>query len=195
MASRFPLFALLSLLLAAHAVAEEAEVEPYELPRGRMLWGLGASAGVSDGDRASGLGSALLRMDRVVSPPGGPGFLRGQLGYAFELVPLFLLSQGEVVYGAGFNLLGRHYFGRSGPVRPFATLGAGLIVSSMEVPAGTTQVNFTPQIGFGFLFSRESGPAYSLEVRLHHISNGGRVHPNPGINSVVAQLGVSFPSR
>lgn len=159
-----------------------------------MIWGVAGSAGVTTGDRASGFGAAMVRMDRVVSGPRGPGWLRGQLGYALEIVPVLVLSQGEATYAAGFNLVGRHYLG-SGAHRPFVTLGAGLLVSGNEIPSDVTHLNFTPQAGFGFLFTPESGPSYSIELRLHHLSNGGRAESNPGLNSAVVQFGVSFRTR
>jgi hypothetical protein len=42
------------------------------------------------------------------------------------------------------------------------------------------------------MVSDESRRLYTLEIRLHHISNGGRVEPNPGINSVAFQFGILF---
>lgn len=192
---RFAIASVLSGLLASTVVAyEEGDAAPAPLPRGRMIWGVGGTAGFTTGDRASGFGAAMVRMDRVVSGPRGPGWLRGQLGYALEIVPVLVLSQGEATYAAGFNLVGRHYLG-SGARRPFVTLGAGLLVSANEIPEAVTHLNFTPQAGFGFLFTSESGPSYSVELRIHHLSNGGRAESNPGLNSAVVQFGVSFPNR
>jgi hypothetical protein len=182
---------VLTCLLAA-LPANAAEPGRAELPKGRTFWGIGGSAGFSTGDHASGFGSAQVRLERWVSQPRGPGFLRGQLGFSVELVPLLLLDEGETVYAGGFNLLGRHCFEGRGAVRPFVTLGAGLLVSSDAIPSGISRVNFTPQIGLGLLFVKKES-LWSVEVRLHHLSNGGRVMPNPGINSAVVQFGVSFP--
>lgn len=184
-----PLLLLLAALPAAAAEADEADAG--ELPKGHALWGVSGSAGFSDGDLSSGFGSAQVRIDRVFSHARGPGFLRGQMGYSIELVPLFLLDEGEVVYAGGFNLLGRHYFRSGGRVRPLVTLGAGLLLSKERIPPGISRVNFTPQIGFGVLFVTRSC-LYSLEARFHHLSNAGTVSPNPGINSAVVQFGVSF---
>jgi hypothetical protein len=127
-----------------------------------------------------------------VSDPRGPGWLRGQLGFSVELVPLFVISEGPTTYGAGFNLLGRHYLGTGGAHRPFITLGAGLLLSKMEIPPNVTRLNFTPQLGFGYLFLDKASNAYSLELRFHHLSNGGLASPNPGINSLLVQFGVRF---
>ncbi len=114
------------------------------------------------------------------------------MGVVVEIVPLFLLSQESTAYAAGFNLLGRHYLDRGGRLKPFITLGAGMLISAQEIPDRVANLNFTPQAGVGFLFSDASRRLYSLEIRLHHISNGGRVEPNPGINSVAFQFGILF---
>jgi len=185
---------LSGLLTTPVAAGEQGDAAAVPLPRGQMIWGVAGSAGFTTGDRASGFGAAMVRMDRVVSAPRGPGWFRGQLGYSLEIVPVLVLSQGEATYAAGFNLVGRHYLG-SGARRPFVTLGAGFLVSADEIPNDATNLNFTPQAGFGFLFTSESGPSYSVELRVHHLSNGGRAESNPGLNSAVVQFGVSFPNR
>jgi hypothetical protein len=45
------------------------------------------------------------------------------------------------------------------------------------------------------MFFDKGRRVYSLEFRLHHISNGGRTEPNPGINSAVFQFAVVFDGR
>lgn len=185
---------LLALLLMGKVVAAaQSDEESVETPLapGQTIWSVAASAGFSTGVHASGFGSAMVRFDHIVSRPRGPGWLHGQLAYSVELIPLFLLSQSHTTYAAGFTLLGRHYFGE-GRVRPFATIGIGMLVSEDEIPEDTAKLNFTPQAGFGVSFFRASGPSFSVEARFHHISNGGRVEPNPGINSAVIVFGVSF---
>jgi len=175
------------------AAAEESKT-PW-LPKGRTIWGLSGSFGVADGNRAGSLESVCVVMARTLTNPVGPRWIRGRMGVLVELVPLFLLSQKSTSYAAGFNLLGRHYLDRGGSLRPFLTLGAGMIVSNEEIPERVANLNFTPQAGLGLLFSDKSERVYSAEFRLHHISNGGRVEPNPGINSLVFQFAILFPNR
>lgn len=175
------------------AMAEEAN-DPW-LPRDRTVWGLSGAVGVAAGDRAKELGSFAIDMSRTLTDPVGPGWLRGRMGVVVEIVPLFLLSEHSTAYGAGFNLLGRHYLDRGGSLRPFITLGAGMLVSAEEIPDHVANLNFTPQAGMGFLFFDKGGRLYSVECRFQHVSNGGRVQPNPGINSAVFQFAVLFPGR
>jgi hypothetical protein len=165
------------------------------LPRGRTVWGLSGAVGVADGDRAGQSGSFALDISRTLTDEVGPGWLRGRIGVIVELVPLFVLSQESATYAAGFNLLGRHYLNRGGNLRPFITLGAGMLVSAKEIPDRVANLNFTPQAGLGVMFFDKSRRVYALEFRLHHISNGGRTAPNPGINSAVFQFAVLFDGR
>jgi Lipid A 3-O-deacylase (PagL) len=190
---RTSLFTALLLLVAASCFAKDtASPAGLQLPKGQMMWGVGGNIGFPTGDRAQGFGAAIVDFERVATDPGGPSWLRGQLGFSVEIVPVFLLSEGETTYGTGFNLLGRHYLAMGRTFRPFITLGAGLVVSKEKVPPSTSNVNFTPQLGFGSLFGDGRANVYSVEVRFHHLSNGGLVSPNPGLNSVLVQFGVRF---
>jgi hypothetical protein len=175
------------------ALADDT-ADPW-LPKGRTVWGWSGAFGLADGNRAGQSGSFSIVMNRNVTNAVGPGWLRGRMGVVVEIVPLFLLSQESTAHASGFNLLGRHYLDRGGSLRPFITLGAGMLVSAQEIPDRVANLNFTPQAGIGFMFSDESRRLYTLEIRLHHLSNGGRVEPNPGINSVAFQFGILFNGR
>jgi Lipid A 3-O-deacylase (PagL) len=190
---RSSIFAVFVALVATASFAQETPPKSHlELPKGLTMWGLGGNVGFPTGDRSNLFGTVIIDFERVATDPGGPGWLRGQLGYSIELVPVFLISEGTTAYGAGFNLLGRHYLAAGRAFRPFITLGAGLVVSNEKIPPNVANLNFTPQVGFGYLFSDRLLNVYSLEVRFHHLSNGGLESPNPGINSVVVQFGVRF---
>ena len=186
--------ALILLGSPVGAAAEEVVAPDVWMPQGQVDWGLSASFGVSHGSSAPRrtLGSMAVTVNRVLTDPVGPGFLRGRMAVSVELIPLFLLSETSTTYGAGFNLLGRHYLDTRGSVRPFITIGAGMILSRDEIPEGSAKVNFTPQAGIGLRWKMSSGRIFSVEYRFQHISNGGRVKPNPGINSSVVHLGFSF---
>ena len=192
----------ISLLLLASAsicVAEESEKAlDVWMPKGRVDWGFQASYGRSHGsslpERTQGI--LAVTYDRVLTGPVGPGFLRGRMGVTVELIPVFLLSQtSSTAYGAGFNLLGRHYLDTHGSVRPFITLGAGMILSEDAIPEGSAKLNFTPQAGLGIQWRSPAGRMVTVEYRFHHLSNASRVQPNPGINSSVVLVGFSFARR
>jgi len=179
----------------AQSGAESGKVEPdVWMPKRQVDWGLAASFGRSHGGNTPerNLGEVAVTVNRVLTNAVGPGFLRGRMAVTVELIPLFLTSESSTTYGAGFNLLGRHYLDTRGAVRPFITMGAGMIVSEDEIPTGSAKLNFTPQIGLGLRWRTSAGRILTFEYRFHHLSNAGRVKPNPGINSSVVQFGFSF---
>jgi hypothetical protein len=175
------------------AAAEEATRR--SLPKGETFWGMSGAVGTADGSLAGPWGSIALDISRTLTDTVGPGWMRGRMGVKIELVPLFLLSQESTAYAAGFNLLGRHYLDGGGKLRPFITLGAGMLVSAEEIPDGVENVNFTPQAGLGLLFFDQGPRVYSIELRFHHLSNGKTTEPNPGLNSAVVQFAVLFAGR
>ena len=131
------------------------------------------------------------RVAHVVSGPRGPGFLRGNLEVSGEFLPVFLVDQGDTSYGASATLLARHFFAPGSRGRPYVVLGFGVLGTADEVPEGQTRLNFTPQIGLGFAYSLDERFVFYFDYRIHHISNGGRKQPNPGINSSAFQFSVS----
>ena len=163
------------------------------MAKGNVAWEVAGNVGLSHGGSFTRkFGSLAIGLDRVLTDPVGPGFLRGRLAVHIELLPVCALSQESATYAVGFNLLGRNYLDVRGPLPPFITVGAGMLVSDDAIPTGTANLNFTPQVGLGFAFSDARGRIFTLEYRFHHLSNGGRVDPNPGINSSFVQFGVTF---
>jgi len=188
-------FMALVLLSSTIALGSDEEAAPDAwMQKGTTTWGLAANVGRSQASSSPerNMASVAISLDRVLSNAVGPGLLRGRMGVTVELLPLFLLSENSTTYGAGFNLLGRHYLDTHGSLNPFITTGAGMTVSEDAIPTGSAKVNFTPQAGFGLRWKTSSGHIWTIEYRFHHLSNGGRVQPNPGINSSVIQVGYSF---
>jgi Lipid A 3-O-deacylase (PagL) len=181
------------ILFASPAVAED-EGWPW-LARGRSVWGAGTTLGAADGDRAGQSGSFGVDVGRILTNAVGPGKLRGRSAVVVELLPVFVLSQDSTTYAVGLNLLGRHYLEAGGRMKPFITLGAGVLASAREIPEEAANLNFTPQIGAGILFPGHGPRTYSVELRLHHLSNGARADFNPGINSIVVRFAVLFGGR
>jgi lipid A 3-O-deacylase len=78
-------------------------------------------------------------------------------------------------------------------VRPFAEASGGIIYTSEPVPArATTSLNFIDQAGFGLRFGGRDKWAWLAGYRFQHVSNAGRVEPNPGANFNFAYAGVTF---
>ena len=139
------------------------------------------------------LSIAAVTWGRILTSQRGPGPLASQFEVLLEAVPVFVLLQPQRTSGVGFSpIFLRLNFTRSPRVQPFAEIVGGILVTDREVPRGSTRFNFTPQAGVGVRVLVTRNRALLGGYRFHHISNGGRRLPNPGVNSNVVYLGVSF---
>ena len=89
---------------------------------------------------------------KVVTGEVGTSWLRGNLEYGFNLVPIFVTSKTERVYGGGFEpvvvrWISNHQFGR---VAPYIELAGGTLFTTSNLPPGdTSSLNFTARGGGG----------------------------------------------
>ena len=104
--------------------ADRAETETFrkgDTELGMLVaWGIAHDLGGVGNRQFLAFGG---RLGRILTRPSGPGFLRGNLEIAMELLPVFLMFQETTVYGFSSTLLLRHYFSPtagSGPSSPWA---------------------------------------------------------------------------
>ncbi|MBI4459610.1 MAG: acyloxyacyl hydrolase [Acidobacteria bacterium] len=163
--------------------------------KGSTEWGWlsGTAVSIAGGVRQGNFWTAYLRWGRIVTAPHGPRFLRGNLEYAVELVPLMLIRQPSTVIGEGLNPLVLQYNFTSNPKwNPFVQVGGGVLLTSEKVPPQTSQFNFTPQGGVGMYWNGWHEATVSFGVRYHHISNASTAPRNPGRNSLLFYTGISW---
>jgi hypothetical protein len=166
------------------------------LTKGTLEWGFFGNVGVahdwfgavSDPEFVAAGGY----IGRVVSSPRGRGLFRGNLAAQLEVQPLFVMFQPTATYALSFTVIGKHYLETDRRFRPFLTAGVGMLFSRMDVPADTSRLNFTPQLGIGVAFFHTKRSFYTIEYRLHHTSNANLAERNPGINSSFVQIGLGF---
>jgi hypothetical protein len=160
-----------------------------------QVW-TGGGHGLSGSTSDTGVWNVGVRYGWVLTNPHGPGFLRGRFEYAVDVVPVFLVFQPVgTSYGFGINPFALKWNLDAGRrIVPYFELGGGTLFTSHEVPAGTSQVNFTSSGAFGMHFLRRKYN-WSIEVRYMHISNAGLSTPNPGINTFQVRLGIGRFSR
>ncbi len=123
----------------------------------------------------------------------GSGALRGNLEYAVEAVPIFIVAQpGDNAFGAEVTPFDFKYnFTAPHQITPFLELGGGVLFTNNDVPFGTSRVNFTPQGGIGMhVPMANSSHHLTLALKYFHISNAGLATPNPGINTIQFRLGI-----
>lgn len=79
----------------------------------------------------------------------------------------------------------------SGRIQPFFTSGGGFLYFDRHL-FSATQLNFTAQVGVGVQVFSSKHHSIDFGYRYHHISNANLGSVNPGMDSHVLFLGVSF---
>ena len=183
---------VVALLLATSGVKAplgRAQATPEDSSSEWQVW-TGGGHGINGSQSGTGVWNLGLRYGLILTSPYGPGFMKGQLEYAFDVVPAWAIVQKTgTVYGAGVNPFAFKWI-LSNPkkIKPFFQIEGGTLFTTRDVPEGTSQVNFTTSGGIGahFLGERHN---FSAEVRFQHISNAGMSNPNPGINTIQVRIG------
>jgi hypothetical protein len=120
--------------------------------------------------------------------------------WVFDAIPVTLVgdphtSNGHRAYAFGFggspvnvqvNII--HFRG----VEPFLTTGGGALYFNHRMFGTTQQFNFTAQLGAGVQLYRSNRTAIDLGYKYHHISNANLAKRNPGMDSHIFFIGVSF---
>jgi len=178
-------------LLGASAFAQSLPSDSLEKGTWELgIWTAGGHS-VSGGTADTGVWDAGVRVGKVLTDEHGSGFLRGNLEYAVDFIPAYLLVfPSRTSYAGGFDpFILKWNFTGGRKVAPYLEFGGGVLLSLDDVPPGTNSVNFMPQASFGVqIFTREKR-AVSVAAKYVHISNAGLATPNPGINTVQVSIG------
>jgi Lipid A 3-O-deacylase (PagL) len=175
--------------------AVHAQAGPVDGGHELQLW-TGGGHGVSGKQSGDGIWNVGLRYGLILTAPHGPGFLRGRLEYAVDVVPAFLVVQRtNTAYGFGVNPFAFKWaLGTHRSMVPYLEVGGGTLFTNTKVPEGTSRINFTSGGAIGLHFLR-SKYTISTDVRYMHISNAGLATPNPGINTIQFRLGFGLFSQ
>ena len=145
-------------------------------------------------DADHSLTMASLQIGRVMA--GGSNGNNLQL--VLDGTPFFRVRQPDPVRGWSLSpVFIRWNFPPAGErgARIFAEISGGLLFTAQPVPVRTTTFNFVDQAGFGVRIEENAGRAWLFGYRFQHISNAGRVKPNPGANYNFVYGGLSFIRR
>ena len=135
------------------------------------------------------LAMASFVIGRVMAGSRG----KGSLELLVDVTPFFQVRQPDLVRGwSTAPLFVRWNFPAMGAARIYGEVSGSLLFTTAPVPVRTTTFNFMDQAGFGIRLEESHGRAWLLGYRFQHISNGGRVKPNPGANFNFLYLGISF---
>jgi lipid A 3-O-deacylase PagL len=167
-----------------------AQTGPEDASSEWQVWS-GGGHGINGSQSGTGVWNFGARYGLILTSPHGPGFLRGQVEYALDVVPAWVIAQKtNTAYGAGVNPFAFKWI-LSSPkkVKPYFQIEGGTLFTNTKVPENTSKVNFTTSGGIGahFLMKKYN---VSAEVRFMHISNAGISNPNPGINTIQVRIGL-----
>jgi Lipid A 3-O-deacylase (PagL) len=166
-----------------------AQASPEDSSREWQVW-TGGGHGINGSQSGTGVWNLGLRYGLILTAPHLPGILKGQLEYAFDVVPVWVIAQKtNTAYGGSVDPFAfKWIFDSAKKVKPFFQIEGGALFTNTKVPEGTSQINFTTSGGIGahFLGKKHN---FSAEVRFQHISNAGMTNPNPGINTMQVRIG------
>jgi Lipid A 3-O-deacylase (PagL) len=177
------------LMVVAGARGLRAQGTPENSSRELQIW-TGGGHGINGSTSGTGVWNLGLRYGLILTSPHGPGFMKGQLEYAFDVVPAWVIWQKtNTAYGGGINPFAfKWILSQPKKVKPFFEIEGGTLFTNKQVPEGTSQINFTTSGALGMHILGEKHNL-SAEVRFLHISNAGMTTPNPGINTVQVRIG------
>jgi hypothetical protein len=129
---------------------------------------------------------------RDLTRDAGPGFLRGRIMWAVEVMPLYWQHEPTSTAGVAVSpLVWRWRFTPRRRAAPFAELAFGGLFTADPVPEGTEAANFLSHGAFGIRWQPARRLAFTTAYRFQHISNGNQLATNPGVNAHVVWLGLS----
>lgn len=118
--------------------------------------------------------------------------------YLAEVVPLTLVGEQQAngqrayAYGGGGSPIGVQLnFLQHRRVQPFLISSGGFLAFDRRM-FQATQFNFTAELGVGVQVFTSRHHSIDFGYKYHHISNANRGNINPGMDSHLAFVGVSF---
>ena len=189
---------LITILASAPAFAQSAPARGPAIEKGVVEAGVvgGTTLPVSwlraHADRHVTLAS--LEVGRVLSGGVGPGALAGNFEMLLDATPFVLVQQPASTFGMSASPLHLRWNFQplnSSGARLFAEASGAVLFTGQQVPPRTTRFNFLDQAGFGVRLPAGATRMWLVGYRFQHISNGGRVKPNPGSNFNLIYVGFS----
>ncbi|HMF53676.1 MAG TPA: acyloxyacyl hydrolase [Edaphobacter sp.] len=97
-------------------------------------------------------------------------------------------------YAGGISPLGQRFnFRPRRQLQPFVIGNAGFLVATRDVPVNdSSRFNFTFEFGAGLELRRSPRHSWSIEYRLHHLSNDYTGTNNPGVDNQLFRLTYSL---
>ncbi len=131
------------------------------------------------------------RYNHVIFDDIGSGWYRGFHSILIE-VPVHFVVSPDTSAMIGMNFLACYTFTADQKIHPYLFGGGGPVYSFADVPGMGAELNGNYQFGIGLEYEMAKNYNLLLEMRYHHISNGGSEEPNDPLNSCKLLVGVTF---
>lgn len=162
---------------------------------------LGGAVGYAQATTAIGAGPSanraavfvLPRVGMVLTDPLGTSWWQGNIELLLE--PVYArFTKPFGADGAGGSFVVKYNFLSFGRWMPFWDAGAGIFWTNLapRISEQSTQFEFGLETGPGVHYFVTDRIAWTMGVRLHHISNANLGERNTGINGVLPYVGISF---
>jgi hypothetical protein len=172
-------------------LAEEAAQGRWRFTPGRLTLGFHAGGGFSTASEtrdsemamvAGRVGYVFAQQERVL-----PGSVE-VVGEPFYLA----VFQGHTAHVGGFSVLLKYNIWTGTRFVPFVEGGGGASYASTDVPPDSSHFNFITQIGVGLHYFVSERTTLDFRGIFHHISNANTASNNPGLNSALFSIGMTF---
>lgn len=190
---------IMMLWIDGTVAAAESSFEARDVVR-RGTIEAGGVVGFAQATTAIGAGTSanrsavfvLPRVGMVLTDPLGTGWWQGNVEVLLQ--PIFVrVIKPFAAEGAGGSLVLKYNFLSFGRWMPFWDVSAGAIWTNLapRIPEQSTQFEFVLQTGPGVHYFMTDQIAWTMGVRLHHVSNANLGDRNTGINAVLPYVGIS----
>lgn len=188
----------LTLFLVA-ALSFSASLYGQELPQNQKgRWDISPFLAAETGEETTNsfsqaqIWSAGIFFGKVLTAEHGKGWLRGNLEYGFDVVPLFVQTNIQKVYGGAFDPVILRWNSSRHPTRiaPYIELSGGGVATTKNLPPGdTSSFNFMAKGGGGIYVATRKKQALDISCRWSHISNANLGVRNPEFNGIQVSFG------
>jgi hypothetical protein len=138
------------------------------------------------------LWTAGVFVGRIIARDLGKAWWKGNLEYGFDVIPLFIGTGAQHVFGGGFHpiVLRWNSSRRIGGLQPYIELAGGAVATNTNLPQGDTSTfNFTARGGGGLQISTKHNQSLDIGLRWWHLSNANLGVRNPEFNGVQFSVG------
>ncbi len=186
------MFGVVLVFVAGFAGAQERPLVPEGAKWDLSVWAAGETGEeLTNSFEESQILSAGVFVGRMITGERLRGWRRGNLEYAFDVLPLFETYGNQHIKGYGFDpvILRWNSALHTARISPYIELAGGGVSTNSNLPPGnTSSFNFMAKGGGGVYLRTRKRQSVDVGVRWSHISNANLGVENQEFNGVQVSL-------